>query len=174
MTNVRDTGTQDPSELSFLASDPPASSQAAIGGTDSTLPPAGDDHQPLSVTRADRMAVLGIPDWSEHLRSLPGIAADGRASALLMRDEPMRVLLTALDARAEIGSEGTEEAVLVQVLQGAVEVDRGGQREPVYEQELVAIPPGGGWSVRSQQDGTILLSTFWDSPGSAPQAGHAG
>ena len=163
MTDLRDTGSHDPSELSFPASDPPASGQAAIGGPDSMELTARDDHQPLSVARADRMAVLGIADWSEYLRSLPGIAADGRASALLLREDPVRVLLSALNARAEIGSEGAEEAVLVQVLRGAVEIDREGQREPVYEQELVAIPPGGGWSIRSQQDGTVLLSTFWES-----------
>jgi hypothetical protein len=172
MTDPRDTGSRDPSDLSFPASDPPASSgQGAIGGPGSTGRVARDDHQPLSVTRADRMAVLGIPDWSEYLRSLPGIATDGRASALLLRDEPVRVLLSALNARAEIGSEGAEEAVLVQVLRGAVEIDRDGQREPVYEQEIVAIPPGGGWHLRAQQDGTILLSTFWDAQGGVTEAG---
>lgn len=163
MTDVRDTDPGDPSELSFPASDPPASGQAAIGGPDTTAPATGSGHEPLSPLGTGRMAVLGIADWSGYLRSLPGIASDGRASALLLRDKPVRVLLSAMNVRAELGSEGAEEAVLVQVLRGAVEVDRHGQREPVYEQELVAIPPGGGWSIRSHQDGTIVLSTFWES-----------
>lgn len=167
MRDPRDMVDQDASELSFPASDPPATGQASIGGTDSAQPAAGAEHQPLPLGRANRMTVLGLADWSDYLRSLPGMPTEGRASTLLLREEPVRVLLSAMNARAEIGSEGAEEAVLVQVLRGAVEVDRDGQREPVYEQELVGIPPGGGWSVRARQDGTILLSTFWDPQGAA-------
>jgi hypothetical protein len=162
--NLSHHGDDDVAEMTFPASDPPASGQGTIGGTAPVDPASADGHQPLTAG-SDRMAVLGLPDWSAYLDSLPGFAADGRASALLVRDEPVRVLLSALNARAEIGSNGAEESLLVHVLRGAVLIERDGQREIVKEQELAGIPAGGGWCIRAERDGTIVLSTFWKPAG---------
>lgn len=184
MNSVRDTGqaqqgdltggaSEDALEMSFPASDPPALGQASIGSADFSQPSPDDDTQPLSLSGANRIAVLDLPEWTEHLRSRGSISDDGRTSALLLRDEPVRVLLSALDERAELSSDSTDEALLVHVLRGAIDVERDGQEAHVNEQELAAIPPGGGWSIRARQDGTILLSTFWQREGEGME-GSAG
>jgi hypothetical protein len=131
-----------------------------------TLGPA--DRRP---TRTDSLTILDVPRWAEQLRSMSGSASDETASTLLLREPPVRVLLTALRSGAQLGSERADETLLVNVLSGAVTVEWHGEQARLAEREIAIIPSGGGWRITSDAPESIVLSTFWGTPGTAdPQA----
>jgi hypothetical protein len=122
-------------------------------------------------TRPDELAILDVPRWAEQLRSMSGGPTDDRASTLLLREPPVRVLLTALRTGSELASERADETLLVNVLSGAVRIEWHGEEARLAEKELAIIPAGGGWRITSEAAESILLSTFWGTPGTAdPQA----
>ncbi|MFN8619181.1 MAG: hypothetical protein U0869_00360 [Chloroflexota bacterium] len=113
----------------------------------------------------DVVALLDLPRWTEHLRALPGWTEGDRASAMLLRQPPVRVLLSALRADAELGSDGAQETVMLLVLSGAASIEWRGEVAHIGEGELAVVPYGGGWRVASGSPETVLLSTFWGTPG---------
>lgn len=111
------------------------------------------------------VALLDLPRWTEHLRALPSWRDGDRASSLLLRQPPVRVLLSALRQDAELGSEGAQETVMLLVLSGAATIEWRGEVARIGEGELVVVPAGGGWRVASNAPESVLLSTFWGTPG---------
>jgi hypothetical protein len=111
------------------------------------------------------VALLDLPRWTEHLRSLPTWRDEDRGSALLLRQPPVRVLLTALREGAEMGSDGAEETLMLLVMSGSASLEWREEIARLRKDELALVPAGGGWRVRSDADETVLLSVFWGTPG---------
>ena len=111
------------------------------------------------------VALLDLPRWTEHLHALPGWREGDRASTMLLRQPPVRVLLSALRSDAEVGSDGAQETLMLLVLSGAASIEWRGEVARIGQGELAVVPAGGGWRVTSEADETLLLSTFWGTPG---------
>jgi hypothetical protein len=118
-----------------------------------------------SAMGSDVVALLDLPRWTEHLRALPTWREGDRASSMLLRQPPVRVLLTALRQDAEVGSDGAQETVMLLVLSGSASIEWRGEIARIGEGELAVVPAGGGWRVTSESAETLLLSTFWGTPG---------
>jgi hypothetical protein len=116
---------------------------------------------------ADAVAILDIPRWTDQLRALPEWREGDRASTMLLRKPPVRVLLSALRSGAELGSDGAEESVLFHVLSGSATISWQGEEARLGTSELALVPKGGGWRITSGASETLLLSTFWGTPGTA-------
>lgn len=128
------------------------------GARDDVLGARERDDQPT-------VALIDVPRWTEHLRSLPGWVEGDRASTLLLRQPPVRVLLSALRESATLGSDGAEETVLITALDGAASVEWGAEVARIRKGEIALVPPGGGWRCTSEAPETVLLSVFWGTPG---------
>lgn len=129
---------------------------------------AGAGTQPITVAGTlgeDAVALLDLPRWIEHLRALPTWHEGDRASSLLLRQPPVRVLLSALRGDAQLGSDGAEETVMMLVLSGAMQMEWRGEMARIGEREVAFVPAGGGWRVTSEAPETVLLCTFWGTPG---------
>lgn len=113
----------------------------------------------------DVVALLDLPRWTEHLHALPTWREGDRASSMLLRQPPVRVLLTALRQDAELGSDGAQETLMLLVLSGAASIEWRGEVARIGQGELAVVPTGGGWRVTSEADETLVLSTFWGTPG---------
>jgi hypothetical protein len=122
----------------------------------------------------DVVALLDLPRWTEHLHALPTWREGDRASSMLLRQPPVRVLLSALRRDAELGSEGAQETLMLLVLSGAASIEWRGEVARIGQGELAVVPAGGGWRVASEADETLVLSTFWGTPGTgvADEAGR--
>jgi len=115
----------------------------------------------------DIVALLDLPRWAEHLRQSPTWRDGDRASSMLLRQPPVRVLLTALRSGADIGSDGAQETVLVLILSGAASVEWHGVTGSVGQGQVALVPAGGGWRIASEAPETVVLSVFWGTPGTA-------
>lgn len=122
----------------------------------------------------DVVALLDLPRWTEHLHALPSWRDGDRASSMLLRQPPVRVLLSALRRDAELGSESAQETLMLLVLSGAASIEWRGEVARIGQGELAVVPAGGGWRVTSEADETLVLSTFWGTPGTgvADEAGR--
>jgi hypothetical protein len=122
----------------------------------------------------DVVALLDLPRWTEHLHALPSWRDGDRASSMLLRQPPVRVLLSALRRDAELGSDTAQETLMLLVLSGAASIEWRGEVARIGQGELAVVPAGGGWRVTSEADETLVLSTFWGTPGTgvADEAGR--
>lgn len=122
----------------------------------------------------DVVALLDLPRWTEHLHALPSWRDGDRASSMLLRQPPVRVLLSALRRDAELGSDNAQETLMLLVLSGAASIEWRGEVARIGQGELAVVPAGGGWRVASEADETLVLSTFWGTPGTgvADEAGR--
>lgn len=150
-------------------------------GTGSVTPPRAPSRATATPVDAvgqavahDVVALLDLPRWTEHLHALPTWREGDRASSMLLRQPPVRVLLSALRRDAELGSDTAQETLMLLVLSGAASLEWRGEVTRIGEGELAVVPAGGGWRVTSEADETLVLSTFWGTPGTgiADEAGR--
>jgi quercetin dioxygenase-like cupin family protein len=142
--------------------------------SDSTTPHGTPETRARSFA-SDSLAVLDVPRWLDQLRVQRAETGEDRASALLLRQPPVRVLLTSLLPDAEIGSEGADETLLLLVVAGSTRVTWRDQEATLSAGEAALIPAGGGWIARSEAAETVLLTTFWGTPGTGdPTADPSG
>lgn len=166
-------GSTDLGSRADLASD---AGDGAFAGGRSGIDVAGGQDDPVRHTADpmgavseiigdDVVALLDLPRWTEHLHALPTWREGDRASSMLLRQPPVRVLLTALRQDAELGSDGAQETLMVLVVSGAASIEWRGEVARIGHGELAVVPAGGGWRIASEADETLVLSTFWGTPG---------
>lgn len=124
-------------------------------GSDSREPRTLDD--PVMGFELDREADL--------LRQEPGYAEFGRSAKTLGKGPNFRLVLSAARAGTALGNEDAEAPMAMQVLTGAVTVDRAGAGLRFGAGSAIWFAEGGGWAVRVEDDAVLLLSIGW--PGGA-------
>ncbi len=87
--------------------------------------------------------------------------ADDRNSRTLAKEENLRILLVALKAGAELGTDEAHGRMSLQVLRGQVAVSHDGQDASLCPGQLAALDVGGKWSVRAIEDSAVLLTICW-------------
>jgi quercetin dioxygenase-like cupin family protein len=77
------------------------------------------------------------------------------------------VTLTALRTSAELGSDGNDDTLAVQVLRGRVTVELGGGAADLSAGQLATMAEPGPWRLRAAED-TLLLLTVATGSGHVP------
>jgi quercetin dioxygenase-like cupin family protein len=124
---------------------------ARAGGTTS-----GTDVRPARDLRPPQ--VLDLSAEAATLFEEPEWAGGDRNSRTIATSDRMRITLTALRAGAELGSEGNDDSLAVQVLRGAVRLDVGGAAADVVAGQLATMADPGPWRLRALEDALLLLT----------------
>ncbi len=124
-----------------------AGDDAITSGSDSR--PGRDLRSPqvLDLT-AEAASLFDEPEWAERDRNSRTIASSDR----------MRVTLTALRQGTELGSDGNDDSLAVQVLRGGVRVELGGGSEELTDGQLATMAHPGPWRLRATGDALLLLT----------------
>ena len=111
--------------------------------------PPRDLAEPVVIDLAGEAGTLfDEPQWSQGDRN----------SRTVSTTERMRVTLTALRAGAELGNEGTDDTLAVQVQRGRVSLDVNGQSIDLGEGQLAIVAQPGVWRLRATDDALLLLT----------------
>ena len=120
---------------------------AVTSGSDSR--PGRDLRSPQALDlMAEASALFDEPEWAERDRNSRTIASG----------DLLRVTLTALRAGAELGSEGNDDTLAVQVLRGAASVELDEGSATLTAGQLVTMAAPGRWRLRAQEDALLLLT----------------
>lgn len=98
---------------------------------------------------------------ADRLRREPGYADFGRSAKTLGKGPNFRLVLTAARAGTALGNEDTAAPMAMQVLAGAVSVDRAGAGARFGAGSAIWFAEGGGWTVEVEDDAVLLLSIGW-------------
>ena len=126
------------------------------GGADRT---SGSPQRPPHDLGATVRALV-IPAVIERLRREPAFATDGRNAQTILHDGSARVIVTALDAGREVGSETSDGPVVLMILEGEGTLAQAGQQSRLVEGSLVTLAPGSGWSFTADAP-TAMVACFW-------------
>jgi quercetin dioxygenase-like cupin family protein len=103
-------------------------------------------------------------DLAEQLASLadePRGNDQDRQTITLAKTGSFRVVLTTLEAGAQIGGEETNGALSILALRGAISLTRGDRVERLGPEQLAVIDRGGPWRARANEDCDLLLTVSW-------------
>ncbi len=132
-----------------------ARDDAQTSGTDER--PSRDLAEPVVIDLAQEAGTLfDEPQWNERDRN----------SRTVSTTERMRVMITALRSGAELGNEGTDDTLAVQVLRGAVSLDLAGRAMELRTGQLATAAQPGAWRLRATEDSLLLLTVALDRGGS--------
>ncbi len=124
-----------------------ARDDAQTSGSDSR--PARDLRSPQVLDlEAEASALFDEPEWADRDRNSRTIATSDR----------LRVTLTALRTSAELGSDGNDDTLAVQVLRGRVTVELGGGAADLSAGQLATMAEPGPWRLRAAEDTLLLLT----------------
>ncbi len=128
-----------------------AGDDALTSGTQ--VRPPRDLAEPVVIDLAGEAATLfDEPQWSQGDRN----------SRTVSTTERMRVTLTALRSGAELGNEGTDDTLAVQVQRGRVSLDVNGQSTELGQGQLAIVAQPGGWRLTAAEDALLLLTVALD------------
>ena len=124
-----------------------AGDDAMTSGSDSR--PARDLRAPQVVDlKAEAEALFDEPEWADRDRN----------SRTVTTTERMRVTVTALRAGAELGDDGTDDTLAVQVLRGRARLELGEDSADLSQGQLATIAAPGRWRLRADEDALFLLT----------------
>jgi quercetin dioxygenase-like cupin family protein len=92
--------------------------------------------------------LMSEPEWRERDRNAITIATTDR----------LRVTLTALHAGAEMGSEETNDTIVVQALRGRAHLSINGMDIPLGPGHLATVEEPGRWRIVANTDALLLLT----------------
>jgi hypothetical protein len=103
--------------------------------------------------------VLDVPGEAASLMDEPEWTNGDRNARTLVATDRLRVTLVALREARALGAETTDDALVVQVLRGAVELRLAG-REPqrIAAGQLECVEQPEGWSLVARTDCLLLLT----------------
>jgi quercetin dioxygenase-like cupin family protein len=97
---------------------------------------------------------------AEQLHREPGWATGQNARTLIKFDD-LRVVLTALRARARIPTHQTKGRVSIQTFRGHIKVRADGRTFDLPEGSVLALDSGQPHDVEAIEDSVILLTIAW-------------
>ncbi|MFL5778019.1 MAG: hypothetical protein ACJ761_03650 [Chloroflexota bacterium] len=80
-----------------------------------------------------------------------------RTSKTLLKAGPLRIVLTALEAGAEIEDRDPDETVAIQAVDGRATVEIEDRGDLLESGRVAALPPGAPWRVRAETESILLL-----------------
>jgi quercetin dioxygenase-like cupin family protein len=126
--------------------------------TGSQVRPARDLAEPVVIDVAREAATLfDEPQWQER----------GRNSRTISTTERMRVTVIALRAGEDVGNEGTDDTLAVQLLRGRATLELAGRTVDLAEGQLATAAQPASWRLRADEDALLLLTVALDRGPSA-------
>lgn len=98
------------------------------------------------------------------------VGASGRSARTLLKSGPLRVTIVGLGAGGALAPHRADGPITIQVVEGEVELEAGGQRRALGTGSLVALDAGVEHAVRSEHGGIFLLTVVAGEGGPAPAA----
>ncbi len=95
------------------------------------------------------------------LRATPAWQDSGHSAKSLVRTADARVVLISMRAGAKISEHKTDHGVLVQVLDGRVQLQMPTERVALGAQEMLFLEAGEPHDVVAQEDSTVLVTISW-------------
>lgn len=128
---------------------------AITSGSDTR--PSRDLAEPLVLDLAEEAGTLfDEPEWGDRDRNSRTIATS----------QQMRITLTALRSGAELGNEGTNDTLAVQLLRGSATLDVDGMQTELRQGQLASVAQPGTWRLAATSDALLLLTVALGRPGS--------
>lgn len=119
----------------------------------------GSDQRPARVlgSTLDRMAVSDIVD---QIRSEAAFETDGRNSKTIVHDGVARIVVTAVGAGRDIGSESNDGRIAIVVVEGSGRLRQGDEKMDLSSGDIATLAPGTGWTFHAEQP-TAMVACFW-------------
>ena len=105
-----------------------------------------------------------LPAILADLKDEPTWRTARRNAVTLLKQPGLRVVLVALQARAEVGAHQTDSPVTIQALEGQVVVRIDGDECVLTAGQLLTLRPGLKHVVRAQQASAFLLTLASEAP----------
>ena len=116
----------------------------------------GGDTRPSRAIR--RPLVVNVADQASALMSEPEWRTGDRNSITVATMDRVRVTLTALHPGAELGSEGSDDTIVVQTLRGQVRMAVGGMNVTLGPGQLTTIEEAGPWELVAETEALLLIT----------------
>jgi quercetin dioxygenase-like cupin family protein len=120
-------------------------------------------------TEPRRAAIVDLGSEASSLFDAPASGPRDRSSRTVISSDRMRITLTSLDAGAEMGSEGNDDTLAVQLLRGAARLDVAGGSDDLRPGQLAALADPGEWRLVASEDSLLLITV---ALGSRPETGR--
>jgi quercetin dioxygenase-like cupin family protein len=115
----------------------------------------GDTRPPRAIRRP---LVIHVADQASALMSEPEWQTGDRNSITIATTDRVRVTLTALHPGAAIGSDTTDDTIVVQTLRGQVRMDVDGMDLSLGPGQLTTIEDPGSWQIVAQTEALLLVT----------------
>lgn len=107
-------------------------------------------------------AVIDLGREAQTLRDEPQWTDGDRNARTVSTTERMRVTLTALRDGAELGGEGSDDTLAVQLLEGGATLEFAGRTLDLSAGRLATVPQPGPWRLRADGEALVLLTVALD------------
>jgi quercetin dioxygenase-like cupin family protein len=109
----------------------------------------------------ERLMVFSVADEVAALREEPQYRDGDRTSRMLAKDVDLRVMLTVLRTGAALDEQDGDSRVTVQLVEGQVAVELGGESAELGPGDVAVIDAGNPWLVRAIADSALVLTIVW-------------
>jgi quercetin dioxygenase-like cupin family protein len=115
----------------------------------------GDTRPPRAIRRP---LVVNVADQASAVMTEPEWQTGDRNSITIATTDRVRVTLTALHRGAGIGSEATDDTIVVQTLRGQVQIAVDGMDLALGPGQLTTIEDPGPWRIVAEIDALLLVT----------------
>jgi quercetin dioxygenase-like cupin family protein len=115
----------------------------------------GDTRPPRAIRRP---LIVHVADQASALMSEPEWQTGDRNSITIATTDRLRVTLTALRAGAAIGSDTTDDTIVVQTLRGQVRMAVNGMDLTLGPGQLTTIEDPGSWEIVAETEALLLVT----------------
>ena len=105
----------------------------------------------------ERMAISEVVD---QIRSEAAFDTDGRNAQTIVHDGAARIVVTAVDAGRDIGSDVTDACIAFVVIEGSGTLEQGGEEIGIDSGDIATLAPATGWTFHAEQP-TAMVTFFW-------------
>jgi hypothetical protein len=113
-----------------------------------------------------RTAIVDLGSEATDLFQEPVGGRRDRLSRTVVSSNRMRITLTSLEAGAELGSEGNDDTLAVQLLRGAARLEVAAGTDDLRAGQLAALADPGPWRLQATEDSLLLITV---ALGSVPE-----
>ena len=126
-----------------------------------------DDREARAVM--ERLMVFDVAAEIERLRGEEEWAERDRNSRTLAKEIDFRVLLTVMRDGARLSEEDGDARVSMQVVDGTVRLDVGGDEQALRAGALAVVDAGTPWSLTADGDCAVLVTLAWPREKASPE-----
>lgn len=104
------------------------------------------------------LATFDLADELHRLAGEPDGNDQHRATATLARTGPLRLVLSRIAAGSDLGGRDGDAALAIVVLDGRIEVSRGGETQTAGPDQVVLVDGSRPWRAVAHSDAALLIA----------------